>query len=491
MKDKDQYQTLILGGKLVKRTQWFSADRTKRFARDDKSSIEYIQPSVGPGDYNSGSDFSKFEFKIKRFSEMPRNELSRLLKAIDCDPGDLSEGVRKPVTQLTNTSPPTRAILEQTKKHKTVASIPHKNKAVPYLEDEDGGRPEEPAKAVKENRYQQRPPVLQQINPDVSPSSYHPRVEPTKPAASTRCSDFFGRSVVDRTIKWEEELSRQDPNVDAKMRILNKRSQIAPSGPFGTLRATESLLAGTLQDSLQTGRALFDRHKEVVSTSHTRKDSEAVVHTPLGMSRVKDDPDGAHLIVPGTNQSKKEGPAGSSAAPGGSPSTNPANTSLGKNSPELPSAVEPTSKGAKKSLPSLLQGEALGSVASPKKLDTQELESSNHLARTFGSKKHTKDFAKRQLSQKSDAERSEREGRSSRLVANDYGEVNNYMQARYLELSQNMLDNQQKKQLQKQLKTLTNLSYQIPRLGSGDLTADGTAHSASRAKLQTLKEQLA
>lgn len=95
------------------------------------------------------------------------------------------------------------------------------------------------------------------------------------------------------------------------------------------------------------------------------------------------------------------------------------------------------------------------------------------------------------MSQKSEAEKSDREGRSSRLVANDYGEMNNYMQARYLELSQNMLDTQQKKQLQKQLKTLTNLSYQIPRLGSGDLTADGTAHSASRAKLQTLKEQLA
>ena len=50
--DFDNFYTIQNGGKLTRRTQWFSADRTKKFATDDKASTQYVSQTVGPGDYN-------------------------------------------------------------------------------------------------------------------------------------------------------------------------------------------------------------------------------------------------------------------------------------------------------------------------------------------------------------------------------------------------------------------------------------------------------
>ena len=50
------------------------------------------------------------------------------------------------------------------------------------------------------------------VNKEVGPSSYRPVIDYTKDLSATRCSDLFGRSTTERTIKWEAELERQDHN---------------------------------------------------------------------------------------------------------------------------------------------------------------------------------------------------------------------------------------------------------------------------------------
>ena len=46
--DSKNYFNTSNGGKLTRKTQWFSADRTKKFATDDKSSPEYKHVTVSP-----------------------------------------------------------------------------------------------------------------------------------------------------------------------------------------------------------------------------------------------------------------------------------------------------------------------------------------------------------------------------------------------------------------------------------------------------------
>ena len=40
----------------MKKTQWYSADRTKKFGSDDKSSPQYIHSTIGPGQYTPNHD---------------------------------------------------------------------------------------------------------------------------------------------------------------------------------------------------------------------------------------------------------------------------------------------------------------------------------------------------------------------------------------------------------------------------------------------------
>ena len=52
-----------------------------------------------------------------------------------------------------------------------------------------------------ENKYNARPPaVVHQYNPNVGPLSYDPKVEYSRPADSTKCSDVFGKSGTVRKI---------------------------------------------------------------------------------------------------------------------------------------------------------------------------------------------------------------------------------------------------------------------------------------------------
>ena len=67
---------------LSRRSQWFNADRTKRLARDDKSSPEYIPETVAPGAYSPPTTFGQF-FQLKRFGEMNKTELKKTLQALN------------------------------------------------------------------------------------------------------------------------------------------------------------------------------------------------------------------------------------------------------------------------------------------------------------------------------------------------------------------------------------------------------------------------
>ena len=81
IKDKNDsvnYFNTSNGGKLTRRTQWFSADRTNRFATDDKSCIEFKHPSVGPDKYSPKTTISD-SYKVKRFTEMDPKELKATL----------------------------------------------------------------------------------------------------------------------------------------------------------------------------------------------------------------------------------------------------------------------------------------------------------------------------------------------------------------------------------------------------------------------------
>ena len=108
-----------------------------------------------------------------------------------------------PLKSLPNTSPP--KIKEPFLKLTTVASIPHRTKAAPYVEMQKKLQELEQKKV--ENKYLARPPAtVHPYNPDVSPQSYDPDVAGSKPSGSTRCPDAFGKSGALRTIKWEDEI---------------------------------------------------------------------------------------------------------------------------------------------------------------------------------------------------------------------------------------------------------------------------------------------
>ena len=88
LKNKDDdtsFFTVSNGGKLTRRTQWFSADRTKRFASDDPSHSQFIKPSKGPGDYSPRNELHHTisdKFEVKRFSEMDATSLKNTLASI-------------------------------------------------------------------------------------------------------------------------------------------------------------------------------------------------------------------------------------------------------------------------------------------------------------------------------------------------------------------------------------------------------------------------
>lgn len=86
-----QYFSINQSGKLTRRTQWFSADKTKKFATDDKSTSEFIHPSIGPDQYsprNAAFDFGG-TLQLKRFSEMTKEQLHYTLSTLNKTHNDI------------------------------------------------------------------------------------------------------------------------------------------------------------------------------------------------------------------------------------------------------------------------------------------------------------------------------------------------------------------------------------------------------------------
>ena len=59
-----------------------------------------------------------------------------------------------------------------------------------------------------------RPPAtVHPYNPNVSPQTYEPKIDISKPSGSTKCTDAFGKSKVLRTILWEKEIENKENNL--------------------------------------------------------------------------------------------------------------------------------------------------------------------------------------------------------------------------------------------------------------------------------------
>jgi hypothetical protein len=87
----------------------------------------------------------------------------------------------------------------------TAASIPHSTKGKNILEMR------KKIEEAQENKYQARPPtIVHPHNPEVSPQSYEPKINGSKPAQATVCKDAFSSSKVERTIQWEEDRKKKE-----------------------------------------------------------------------------------------------------------------------------------------------------------------------------------------------------------------------------------------------------------------------------------------
>jgi hypothetical protein len=193
---------------LTRRTQWFSADKTHRFASDDKSSTQFVHPTIGPGQYSPRTTLAD-KFEVRRFSEMNPQELKSTLSTLSSKMFRTKFNGFQTVSHL---SPP-RIKHPIVPKLTTVASIPHRTKGAPYVELQKRLQEEKDQKV--ENKYQSRPPaVVHQYNPNVSPLSYDPKVEYSRPNAPTQCSDVFGKSGTIRKLKWEQEIENRDYGSD-------------------------------------------------------------------------------------------------------------------------------------------------------------------------------------------------------------------------------------------------------------------------------------
>lgn len=83
------YFTLVNGELLKRRQQWFSADRTKRFATDDPASQQYIyQIQPGPNQYSPRTTIAdkRGRNERKRFAELNKAELRKALADRNFDP---------------------------------------------------------------------------------------------------------------------------------------------------------------------------------------------------------------------------------------------------------------------------------------------------------------------------------------------------------------------------------------------------------------------
>ena len=149
---------------------------------------------------------------------MTKKQLDQTIKFID-----------KPRTSrnFSSTSPIPPSLTQKLSKRKTAVSIPSHARVVPMQPSTEDISPQSSPQTVKENRYQARPPVLEQVNPDVSPLTYKPSVNITRHSQSIRCKDTFSKSKIRRTLLWEDELLLQDHNQTTKDRIIARQKDQA------------------------------------------------------------------------------------------------------------------------------------------------------------------------------------------------------------------------------------------------------------------------
>ena len=76
---------------------------------------------------------------------------------------------------------------------------------------------------------------MQPVNRDVSPTSYDPKIDYTRSSQMFQGEVRFGKSTVERTIKWDSDAEMQDIKRDTKMKML-KKHQLAG----GKLRQSQS-----------------------------------------------------------------------------------------------------------------------------------------------------------------------------------------------------------------------------------------------------------
>lgn len=165
-----------------------------------------MHQSVGPGQYSPRTTLGE-KFEVRRFSEMSPIELKTTLSKLNdkIKGKTLTFNASKTMHSL---SPP-KIKNHLVPKLTSVASIPHRTKGAPYVEQQK--RLQEELDQKVENKYQARPPaVVHPYNPNVSPLSYEPKVNSSKPAESTKCSDVFGKSGTIRKLKWEQEMENRD-----------------------------------------------------------------------------------------------------------------------------------------------------------------------------------------------------------------------------------------------------------------------------------------
>ncbi len=204
-KEDESHYYVEKGGKLARRTQWFSADRTKKFATDDKSSSQFVHPSVGPGQYSPRAQFDQPVNSIKRFHDMSKSELKDMMQKLQA--AIYNKKSDEPEKRLVMNNPPKAKPVIQ--KLTTVASIPHKAKGTPYVQQHRRQQQQQLEKETKENKYQARPPNLAPENPLVGPLSYEPQVEYTRPSKPQKGPDYLLKNTTERRLQWEDEIENK------------------------------------------------------------------------------------------------------------------------------------------------------------------------------------------------------------------------------------------------------------------------------------------
>lgn len=67
----------------------------------------------------------------------------------------------------------------------------------------------------EENKYLSRPPAtVHPFNPEVSPSTYNPKIDLVKGNNNLKFKNTFSKASLKRSLVWEQEIEQQDYKLD-------------------------------------------------------------------------------------------------------------------------------------------------------------------------------------------------------------------------------------------------------------------------------------